>query len=117
MNEITGNGKSSLMGALSLVLGIIAVVLSFTIFGRIFVILLGIAAVVLGVIELDRIKRGLSDRSAKGMAIAGIVLGGVSIILFAVVSIIWKACAFSGFAKGITGKWNLPELGRFRHLR
>src|SRR4030042_5174431 len=117
MNEITSSEKSNLMGTLSMVFGILATVFSFTLFSKVFVILLGIAAIVLGVIELDRVRRGLTDRSAKNMAIAGIVLGGVSIVLFTVITIAWKAFAFHGFAKGITGEWNLPAFGKFRHFR
>ena len=84
---------------------------------RIFVILLGIAAIVLGTIELDRVSRGLSDKSARNMAITGLILGGVSIILIIVIPIIWNAVGINRFNFGMMGKRSLPELGKFRNFR
>jgi len=117
MIETIKSEKSKLMGILSMVFGIVAVLFSFNPFGRGFTILLSLAAIILGVIELDRACRGLSDKSAKNMAIAGIVLGGVSILLFIAMAIAWKAFAFHKFDRGIVEKWNLSAFGRFRHLR
>ena len=42
---------------------------------------LGIAAVVLGAIDANRIKVGRSSQKSKGMAIAGIVLGAVGMVI------------------------------------
>ena len=117
MNEIAKSEKSKLMGILSLVFGIVAIVLSFTPLGRGLVVILGIAAVVLGVIELDRIKRGLSDPNTKNIAIAGIVLGGVAIVLFAALGMLIRGFAMPGFDRGIMGKFNLPSIGRFGRFK
>ena len=119
MNDVTSVEKSRLMGILSMVFGILAVVLAFTPPGRIIVILLGGAAIVLGVIELDRVRRGLSDPGARNMAIAGIALGGVSVILIILIPVIYGAIGIGGkpFYFEMMGKRGLPELGRFRHLK
>jgi hypothetical protein len=119
MNNVNGIEKSRLMGILSMVFGILAVVLAFTPFGRILVILLGGAAIVLGAIELDRVRRGLSDQGARNMAIAGIVLGGVSLILIILIPVIYGSVGLGAghFDFGMMGKRGLPELGKFRHLK
>lgn len=64
------------MAIASLVLGILALITSFTVFGG---IVLGLLAVILGVIAMRGINRGL--RSGRGMAIAGIVTGALGLIL------------------------------------
>ena len=119
MNDTKSIEKSRLMGILSMVFGILAVVLSFTPFGRVLAFLFGIAAIVLGAIELDRVNRGLSDQGAKNMAIAGIVLGGVSVILIIIIPMI---CRIAGmgmghFDFGMFGRRGIPEFGKFRHLK
>lgn len=66
-------------GITALVLGIIAVLTGFFFIGG----LLGIAAIVFGVLGLGRVKRG--EANNKGMAIAGIVLGVLGILATAIV--------------------------------
>lgn len=51
------------------------------------------------------------------MAIAGIVLGGVSIILIIVIPLIWNAVGISRFNFRMMGIRGLPELGKFRHFK
>jgi len=63
------------MGVAALVIAIIALVLSFTVIGG---IILGIVAVILGLIGRGRVKRREADNG--GIALAGIILGAVSII-------------------------------------
>ena len=63
------------MGVAALVIAIIALVLSFTVIGG---IILGPAAVILGFIGRGRVKRREADNG--GIALAGIILGAVSII-------------------------------------
>ena len=79
MDEIEKKNNFRLMGTLSMVFGIIAVVLSCIPFARLFVVLLGIASIVLGAIDLDKISKD-QIKGSKGMAISGIVLGSVAII-------------------------------------
>ena len=55
--------KYRIMSILSLVFGAVAVAISFLPFGRGFGLLLGIAAVAMGAISLDKAKRELTDLS------------------------------------------------------
>ncbi|MBM3710720.1 MAG: DUF4190 domain-containing protein, partial [Actinobacteria bacterium] len=87
MNEVEKTGDSRLMGTLSMVFGIIAVVLSCIPTAKLLVILLGIAAIVLGAIDLDRISRQKS-LNKKGMAISGIVLGSLAIIFSVIAGLV-----------------------------
>ena len=74
-----GSGpKRNGLGIAALVLGLLAVVTSFTLVGG---IVLGLAAIVLGVLGRGRAKRGEADNG--GMAIAGIVLGVIGVLLSA----------------------------------
>ena len=80
MNETENKGSYRVMGTLAMVFGIIGVVISLVPFAQLFVIMLGIAAIVLGAIELDKIGKGISSKCAKSMAISGIVLGSAAIV-------------------------------------
>ena len=73
MNEIEKKNDFRLMGTLSMVFGIIAIVLSCIPFARFFVVLLGIAAIVLGAIDLDKISKDKIVKSTRGMAISGVL--------------------------------------------
>jgi uncharacterized membrane protein len=64
------------MAITALVLGILALVLSWTIIGG---ILLGLTAIVLGIIAAGRAKRGTAG--GRGMAITGAVLGLIGAVL------------------------------------
>ena len=68
------------LGTGSLILGIIAVLLSCTVFGG---LLGGLIAVVLGIVGLLRVKR--AEANNRGVAIAGIALGGLAILLSAAI--------------------------------
>ncbi|MEI7030773.1 DUF4190 domain-containing protein [Streptomyces pratensis] len=76
------------LGTAAMVLGIVSVV-GFCLYGV--NILLGILALVFGIIGLGRAKRG--EATNRGMAIAGIVLGSVGMVLGSVILglIIWAA--------------------------
>jgi uncharacterized membrane protein HdeD (DUF308 family) len=87
MNEVEKKNNFRLMGTLSMVFGIIAIVLSCIPFARLLVIVLGIAAIVLGAIDLDKISKDQSFKSTRGMAISGIVLGGLAVIFSMVMGI------------------------------
>ena len=66
---------SSGMAIAALVLGIVALLLFWTVFGG---ILLGLVAIVLGVIALRRVRKGIA--AGRGMAITGVVLGTLGLL-------------------------------------
>lgn len=68
--------KRNGFGTAALVLGILALVTCWTLVGG---VVLGIAAIVLGVLGRGRAKRGEADNG--GSAIAGIVLGALGLVL------------------------------------
>ncbi len=69
---VGGNG----MATAALVLGILALITSWTVFGG---IILGLLAVILGFLGLRKARRGLA--TGRGRAITGIILGLVSIVI------------------------------------
>jgi hypothetical protein len=71
-----GGPKRNGLGIAALVVGILSLLGIFTIFGG---ILLGIVAIILGVLGRGRVKRGEADNG--GMAIAGIVMGAISLLV------------------------------------
>ena len=71
-----GGPKKNGLGIAALVVGIVALLGSFTIVGG---ILLGLAAIVLGFLARGKVKRGEADNG--GMAIAGIVLGALGLLI------------------------------------
>ncbi len=73
-----GRPLGSGLAIASLVLGILAVVTFWTYVGG---ILLGLIAIVLGVIALGRVRRGRA--AGRGMAIAGVVLGTLGLLFSA----------------------------------
>lgn len=72
------------LGIAALVVAIVALISSVSVFGG---ILLGIVAVILGVIGRGRVKRGEADNG--GVALAGIILGIISIIAGLAFIAIW----------------------------
>ena len=72
VRPVSGGG----MATAALVLGILALITSFTVIGG---LLLGLLAVIFGVIGLRRARQGLA--LGRGRAIAGIVLGVLGILL------------------------------------
>lgn len=64
------------LGTAALVLGILAVVTCWTVVGG---VILGLVAIVLGVLGRGRARRGEADNG--GMALAGLVLGVVAVVL------------------------------------
>jgi len=85
------------MAIVSLVLGIVAILCCWIPF---FNFLLGIAAAVLGIIELKNINKGVSSGKGKVMAIIGIVLGGIIIV--------WGIIAL--FTIGMASLLNMPRM-------
>ena len=73
-------GSGLAIGAL--IAGVLALVSFWTVFGG---ILLGVVAIVLGLVALSRVRKGLAG--GRGMAIAGIVTGALGLVL----GIAWAA--------------------------
>ncbi len=76
-----GHHRSKGLALAALVVGVLALVTSWTIVGG---VVLGIAAIVLGVLARGRVRKGTGD--GKGLATAGIVLGVVSLLVAAAVA-------------------------------
>jgi len=74
------------LGIASLILAIVALVSVWSVFAP---IILGVIAVVVGFLGRGRVKRGTADNG--GVAIAGIVLGGLAIIVGLAFIAIWTA--------------------------
>jgi len=118
MNNITNSENSRVMGILSMVFGIIAITISWVPVCRFIVIALGVAAIVIGAIEIGRVNKNLSEKSVKNMAIAGIVLGSLAVVFSIAITIFWGLIASQWFRGGHMGIWKqLPELGRWRNLK
>lgn len=88
--------KRNGLGVAALIVGIIALIGSFTVVGG---VVLGIAAIVLGVLGRGRVKKGEADNG--GMAIAGIVLGAIALVLSAIVLAAGAAFFFSDSGQGL----------------
>jgi hypothetical protein len=58
-------------------------ILTMSIVGMLFCFLLSIAAVAMGLTDLSEIKRGIRDPSGRGLTIAGVVIGCISLGLMA----------------------------------
>ncbi len=84
------------MATAALVLGILALLTSWTVFGG---ILLGLLAVILGFIGLRKARRGLA--TGRGRAIAGVILGLLSIAIAVVVIALGVAFFNSDDAKNL----------------
>ncbi|MEW2067552.1 DUF4190 domain-containing protein [Streptomyces sp. NPDC007346] len=89
-----GPQPSNGLGTAALVLGIISVV-GFCMYGV--NIILGILALIFGIIGLGRAKRG--EATNRGMAIAGIITGSVGIVIGSVILgfIIWAIASGEGY--------------------
>jgi hypothetical protein len=80
-----GPRPSSGLAVAALVVGIISLVLAWIPVVNLVSILGGIAALILGIVALRKANRGVAG--GKGMAVAGTVLGGVSLVLAIVVNV------------------------------
>lgn len=76
-----GSARKNGLGTAALVLGVLALLASWTV---VLGFLLGIPAVVLGALGRGRAKRGEADNG--GVAVAGLVLGLVSLVIAAVLA-------------------------------
>jgi hypothetical protein len=92
------------LGIVSLVTGILGTLAACSFFGSFVGAPLGIAALTCGIIGSNRTPQGMS----KGMAIAGIVLGGIAIVIGIVMAIFFIAALsdplfWSEFERGLYG--------------
>lgn len=61
---------------------------------------MSVIPIILGAVDLNRIKNGLASPKGKGFDIAGIVLGAIAIVVWIVVgivSVVIGLAAFSGY--------------------
>jgi len=121
MNDTTLGEKNRMLGILSMVFGIVSIVLSPLPFARVLVLILAIAAIALGSIELDRIGKNLSEQSAKAMAITGIVLGSVSIVILIMSMVVFGVMSFHLFKGDHMGQFQeqfkMPGFRKFGNLK
>jgi hypothetical protein len=118
INAMENKGNYRAMGILALVFGIIGVVISLVPFARFFVILLGIAAIVLGAIELGKIEKGTVSKCARGMAISGIVLGSVAIVFTILAGVFTGMFLMQGiFGGGGFGGHMMQRFGDLKGIR
>ncbi|MET9952464.1 DUF4190 domain-containing protein [Streptomyces sp. NPDC006339] len=76
----TGGKPSSGLAIAALVLGILAVLLFWTVFGG---IVLGLLALILGIIGVRKARRG--DGGRNGMSLTGAILGGLGLLASAAI--------------------------------
>ncbi len=113
--ELENKGNYRAMGILAMVFGIIGVVISLVPFAKFFVVLLGIAAIVLGAIELDKIGKGTASKCSRGMAISGIVLGSAAIVFSILAGVFTGMFLINGmFGGGGFGGHMMQGLCNFR---
>ncbi|HZU46912.1 MAG TPA: DUF4190 domain-containing protein [Mycobacterium sp.] len=79
-------GPRNGLGTASLVLAVIALLCVWSVFGA---VILGVVAAVLGIFAHRRVRRGEANNG--GVAIAGIVLGGIAIVVGLIFIAIWTA--------------------------
>ncbi|OPL17539.1 MAG: hypothetical protein AVO38_00730 [delta proteobacterium ML8_D] len=82
MNDVSKNEGPSGLSIAALITGILW---------------LGIVPIILGAVDLSRIKNGVSGAKGKGFDIAGIVLGAIAILFWIIFIIIWVV-VFSALA-------------------
>jgi hypothetical protein len=94
--------KRGTLAVLALIFGIAAIVICWVPFVNYLSLLLAIAAMILGVIELRRIDTGKATVIGRGAAVTGIILGAVAVVLGVVLSFVLRL-----FVGGIWGFYNL----------
>ena len=78
------------LGIASLVLGILAILTFWTVFGG---VILGLIAVILGIIALRQVSKGIANN--KGVSIAGVVTGAIGVIAVVVTFAVGASLFFS----------------------
>jgi VIT1/CCC1 family predicted Fe2+/Mn2+ transporter len=118
VDETEKKGNYRVKGTLAMVFGIIGVLISLVPFARFFVVLLGIAAIVLGAIELGKIEKGTASKCARGMAISGIVLGSIAIVFTILAGVFTGMFLMHGmFGGGGFGGHMMQRFGNLKGVR
>ena len=94
--------KRGTLAVLALIFGIAAILICWVPFVNFLSLLLAIAAMILGVIELRRIDTGKTSIRGRGASVTGIILGAVAVVLGVVLSFV-----LSLLIGGIWGYLNL----------
>ena len=106
--EVVGSEeKAGVMAIIALIAGILSVLCHCVpVAGSAIGFLLSVAAIVLGIIEFNKIKKGESSAKGRGMSIAGIILGGVGIVFGIIWLIVVVLGALGGFFGGLFDYYN-----------
>jgi|GEM_PF-946037 len=101
--EVVGSDqKAGAMAIIALIAGILSILCHcIPLAGFAIGFLLSVTAIVLGIIEFNKIKKGESSAKGRGMCIAGIILGGVGIVFGIIWLIIIILGAFTGALGGL----------------
>jgi hypothetical protein len=106
--EVVGSDeKPAVMAIIALIAGILSVLCHCVpIAGSAIGFLLSVAAIVLGIIEFNKIKKGESSEKGRGMCLAGIILGGVGIVFGIIVLVFTILGIFGGVLGGLFDYYN-----------
>ncbi len=96
---IGDNDRLGTMAILSLISGILSILGSCVpVVGAFLGFIFSVAAIVLGIIELNKIKNGIAGRNGRGLSITGIILGALGILIgifwLIALTVMWIAGAF-----------------------
>jgi hypothetical protein len=96
--EVVGaEDKAGPMAIVALICGILSVLCHCVpVAGSFIGFILSVAAIVLGILELNRIKKGQASTKGRGMSIAGIILGAVGIVVGIIWIIVISVASFTG---------------------
>ena len=78
----------------SLIFGIISITFGWICGGPIF----GLLAVVLGAVALVQIKKNPQQHTGKPIAVAGLITGGISLLVYLAIMVIWIVMLIIGAA-------------------
>ena len=96
------NEKRGTLAVIALIFGIAAISTSWVPFINYLSLLMAIAAMVIGVVELKRIDRGTSSSTGRSFTITGTILGAVAVVLGIVLSFV-----LSLYVGGVWGYYDL----------
>ena len=105
VGEPAPEDKASGMAIAAMVSGIVGIVCAWII-GLNFA--LGLAALVLGIIEFKRIQEGQSNQKGKGMALTGIILGSLTLfgaLMYIIIAVV-SAVSFSTWLPSILNNFS-----------
>lgn len=61
------------------------------------ILFMGIVPIILGAVDLSRIKKGQSSEKGRGFDVAGIEPGAISILFWIIMSIVWAVALSAAF--------------------